>query len=61
MGFLSTNLETFARSLGQVDAILEEQRPIDKKTDELLPFALSIKVRSKPCVRKHYRGSIHAG
>ena len=61
MGFLSTNLETFARSLGQVDAILEEQRPIDKKTDELLRFALSIKARSKPCVRKHYRGSIHAG
>jgi hypothetical protein len=43
MGFLSTNLETFARSLGQVDAILKEQRPIDKKTDELLRFALSIK------------------
>ncbi len=61
MGFLSTNLETFTRSLGQMDAILEEQRPIDKKTDELLRFALSIKARSKPCVRKHYRGSIHAG
>jgi len=61
MGFLSTNFESFTRSLEQVDAVLEKQRPIDKKTDELLRFALSIKARSKPCVRKHYRGSIDAG
>jgi len=61
MGFLSENLEAFTRSLGQVDATLAEQCPIDKKTDELLRFALSIKARSKPCVRKHYRGSVNAG
>lgn len=61
MGFLSTNFESFTRSLEQVDAALEQQRLIDKKTDELLRFALSIKARSKPCVRKHYRGSIDAG
>lgn len=61
MGFLSTNLEAFTQSLGQVDATLAEHCPIDKKTDELLRFALSIKARSKPCVRKHYRGSVNAG
>ena len=61
MGFLSANLETFTRSLEQLDASLEELRPIDKKTDELLRFALSIKARSEPCVRKHYRGSVDAG
>lgn len=61
MGFLSTNLGAFTQSLGEVDAMLEKQRPIDKKTDELLRFALSIKARSEPCVRKHYRGSVNAG
>jgi len=61
MGFLSTNFESFTRSLEQVDSALEAQRPIDKKTDELLRFALSVKARSEPCVRKHYRGSIDAG
>jgi len=61
MGFLSTNLEAFTKSLSQVDATLTELCPIDKKTDELLRFALSIKARSAPCVRKHYRGSLEAG
>ena len=61
MGFLSTNFIAFTQSLEQVDAVLEQQRPIDKKTDELLRFALSVKARSKPCVRKHYRGAVDAG
>lgn len=61
MGFLSNNLEVFTQSLGQVDATLAEQCPFDKKTDELFRFALSIKARSKPCVRKHFRGSLNAG
>ena len=61
MGFLSTKHETFTRPPGQMDAIIEGQRLIDKKTDELLRLALSIKARSKPCGQKHCRGSIHAG
>jgi len=61
MSFLSANLEAFTQSLEQVDAALAGQCPIDKKTDELLRFALSIKARSAPCVRKHYRGSVNAG
>ncbi len=61
MGFLSTNFEAFTQSLAQVDAALEAERPIDKKSDELLRFALSIKARSKPCVRKHFKGAVNAG
>lgn len=61
MGFLSTNLDAFGRSLGRLDAVLDEHRPLDKKTDELLRFSLSIKARSRPCVRKHFRGAIDAG
>jgi len=61
MGFLSSNLAAFTTTLGQVDSVLEQQRPFDKKTDELLRFALSIKARSSPCVRKHFKGASAAG
>ena len=61
MGFLSTYLEEFGQSLVQVDAVLEKNCPIGKKADELLRFALSIKARSQPCVRKHFRGALNAG
>ena len=44
-----------------MDEALEQHRPVDLKTEELLRFALSIKARSAPCVRKHYRGSLAAG
>ena len=43
MGFLSINFESFTRPLEQVDAVPEQQRPIDKKADELLRSALSVK------------------
>ncbi len=61
MRFLSSNFDAFSQSMAAVDAVLTEHSPLDKKTDELLRFALSIKARSAPCVRKHYRGSIAAG
>ncbi len=61
MGFLSAHIEPFTHSLEQLDAALDQQRPVDKKTDEMLRFALSIKARSEPCVRKHYRGLVNAG
>ncbi len=61
MGFLSANFDEFTQSLNQVDAVLAKHSPLDKKTDELIRFALSIKARSRPCVRKHYRGSVNAG
>ncbi len=61
MGFLSDNIDPFTAALAQVDAVLEQQRPFDKKTDELLRFALSIKARSAPCVNKHFKGATAAG
>ena len=61
MGFLTTYLGEFGQSLGQIDASLELQRPFEKKVDELMRFALSIKARSEPCVRKHFRGAREAG
>ena len=61
MGFLSDNIDPFITAMQQVDDILDKQRPFDKKTDELLRFALSIKARSAPCVRKHFKGATAAG
>ena len=40
-----------------MDEELAAARPFDKKTDELMRFALSIKGRSAPCVRKHFKGA----
>ncbi len=61
MAFLSENFSPFTASLKQVDDVLEEHRPFDRKTDELLRFALSVKARSAPCVRKHFKGATAAG
>jgi len=61
MGFLSTHFEEFGHSLNLVDVALEEGRPVEKKVDELLRFALSIRARSQPCVRKHFKGALNAG
>lgn len=48
-------------ALAQLDKALDAARPIDHKTDELIRFALSIKARSAPCVRKHFVGAKAAG
>ena len=61
MGFMGQHFDEFNQSFRQIDAALEEHCAVDKKTDELLRFALSIKARSAPCVRKHFRGSKNAG
>lgn len=61
MGFLSANAEPFTEAFQAMDKQLDQLRPFDQKTDELLRFALSIKARSAPCVRKHFRGSLAAG
>lgn len=61
MSFLSTNFEPFTRSLAQLDSTMAEHCPLDEKQDELLRFALSIKARSRPCVRKHFKGALKAG
>jgi len=61
MGFLSDNFGAFGTALKSVDEALDANRPFDAKTDELIRFALSIKARSAPCVRKHFKGAAAAG
>lgn len=61
MSYVSDQFGAFSAALKTVDKALDEARPIDLKTDELLRFALSIKARSAPCVRKHFRGARAAG
>ena len=61
MSFLSEHFNRFTDSLNRVDEVYEEARIIDRKTDELIRFALSIRARSKPCVRKHFKGALDAG
>ncbi len=60
-GFLSTHLAPFTAALGSLDEALDAARTVDTKTDELIRFALSIKARSEPCVRKHFAGALAAG
>lgn len=61
MGILRDTLTAYSAALDQVDKDLDAARPFDKKTDELMRFALSIKGRSAPCVRKHFKGARAAG
>jgi len=51
----------FAESLDGIDALYRENRTIDEKTYQFICFALSIKGRSAPCVRKHFREALEAG
>ena len=57
MGILRDTLAAYGAALNQVDEELAKARPFDNKTDELTRFALSIKGRSAPCVRKHFNGA----
>jgi AhpD family alkylhydroperoxidase len=61
MSFLAEHFEEYTKTLNHMDEVLKANSPIDDKTDEMLRFALSIKARSAPCVRKHYKGAIKAG
>ncbi|MEO1191031.1 MAG: carboxymuconolactone decarboxylase family protein [Pseudomonadota bacterium] len=61
MSLLSTQIPDFGASLRSLDEQLDQARPFEPKIDELFRFALSIKARSAPCVRKHYRGALAAG
>ena len=60
-GFLATHVAPFTRALRSLDEALDAARTVDSKTDELIRFALSIKARSEPCVRKHFSGALAAG
>ncbi len=61
MRMLAQFCPEFANILDQWDALYEKNRPIDEKTYQFICFALSIKGRSAPCVKKHFKGALDAG
>ena len=61
MRMLAEFCPEFAAKLDEWDALYEQQRPIDEKTYQFICFALSIKGRSAPGVKKHFKGALEAG
>lgn len=61
MRMLAEFCPDFAMKLEEWDALYQAQRPIDEKTYQFICFALSIKGRSAPCVKKHFMGALEAG
>ncbi|MDY0293792.1 MAG: carboxymuconolactone decarboxylase family protein [Candidatus Methanomethylophilaceae archaeon] len=61
MRMLAEFFPEFAGMLDDMDALCGRDRPIDEKTYQFLCFALSVKARSAPCVRKHFKGALEAG
>jgi len=51
----------FTQKLDEIDQLCSEKRMIDKRTYQFICFTLSIKARSKPCVLKHFKGTLEAG
>ncbi len=51
----------FTEALEGVDTELHSGMPFDEKTYQLICFALAVKSRSAPCVRKHFKGALLAG
>ena len=61
MRLLSQYFPEFANILDEIDNIYREKRLIDEKPISLFCLALSIKNRSAPCVKKHFKGALEAG
>ncbi len=61
MRMLADFFPEFTEKLDEIDKLYQEERFIDEKTYQFICFALSIKGRSKPCVRKHFKGALKAG
>jgi len=61
MRMLAQLFPEFTEKLDEIDALYKEKRLIDEKTYQFICFALSIKARSQPCVRKHYKEALDAG
>lgn len=61
MRLLAQWFPEFAQKLDEIDDVYRDKRLIDKKTYQLICFALAIKNRSKPCLLKHFKGSLEAG
>ena len=61
MRMLEEFFPEFTEKLDGIDDLYREKRMIDEKTYQFICFALSIKARSKPCVRKHFNEALEAG
>ena len=61
MRLLAEFFPEYAGMLDQMDDLYRDTRMIDEKTYQFICFALSVKARSKPCVRKHFKGALEAG
>ena len=51
----------FSNELDKIDDMYKEKCLIDEKTYQFICFAMAIKGRSAPCVRKHFKGALEAG
>ncbi|WP_045220046.1 carboxymuconolactone decarboxylase family protein [Desulfonatronum thioautotrophicum] len=61
MRMLAEHFPEFTRLLRDMDELYQRERAIDEKTYQFICFALSIKARSAPCVRKHFKEALDAG
>ena len=51
----------FSEEFDKIDKLYNEKRMIDEKTYQFLCFAMAIKGRSAPCVRKHFKDALKSG
>jgi len=61
MRLLAEWFPEFSDELDRLDDIYRGKRMIDEKTYQFICFAMSIKGRSAPCVKKHFLGALEAG
>ena len=61
MRLLAEYFPEFAEQLEQIDELYEEKRTIDEKTYQFICLALSVRNRSAPCLKKHFKGALEAG
>lgn len=61
MRFLAKYFTEMAGAFENLDKVWKGKSSIDEKTRQFLCLALSIKNRSKPCLLKHFKGSLEAG
>ncbi|WP_400207713.1 carboxymuconolactone decarboxylase family protein [Candidatus Methanomassiliicoccus intestinalis] len=61
MKILTEFFPEFSEKLAELDELYAEKRSIDEKTYQFICFALAIKGRSAPCVRKHFQAALQAG
>ncbi|MFW6148451.1 MAG: carboxymuconolactone decarboxylase family protein [Atribacterota bacterium] len=61
MRLLAKYFPEFSGKLDEIDSIYQEKRMIDEKTYQFICLALSIKNRSAPCVKKHFKAALEVG